>query len=90
MDFENSVLKEIRTTVEEVDPIEWLRTLAESESGYAGPGGSTPPLSNVQKQKSNPPSNRASFHQGLSKEDDWASVEALMGTLDEINKLANS
>eukprot|EP01114_Cavostelium_apophysatum_P006829 TRINITY_DN1832_c0_g1_i2.p1 TRINITY_DN1832_c0_g1~~TRINITY_DN1832_c0_g1_i2.p1 ORF type:complete len:964 (-),score=311.93 TRINITY_DN1832_c0_g1_i2:35-2926(-) len=35
MDFENTVLKEIRTTVEEVDPIQWLMSLAESDSGYA-------------------------------------------------------
>jgi len=36
-DFEKSVLSELRSTVEEVDPIEWLMSIAESESGFGTP-----------------------------------------------------
>ncbi len=38
LNFENSVLSEIRSTVEEVDPIQWLLSMADNDSGY----GSTP------------------------------------------------
>ena len=34
MDFENSVLSEIRRTVDEIDPIEWLLQISESETGF--------------------------------------------------------
>jgi len=34
LDFENTVLNEIRQTVDEVDPIEWLLKMADSETGF--------------------------------------------------------
>lgn len=37
LDFENTVLKEIRTKVEEIDPIDWLMSLADSNTGYNVP-----------------------------------------------------
>jgi len=68
MEFENSVLKEIRTTVEEVDPIEWLMQIAESETGYNG----------------NP---NTALKSSSSKGSDWDNVEAVLNTLNEIDKM---
>jgi hypothetical protein len=48
LEFENTVLKEIRTNVEEVDPIEWLLQLAQTDIGYKG---GNPPASTPAKQE---------------------------------------
>eukprot|EP00027_Filamoeba_sp_ATCC50430_P013293 CAMPEP_0168564146 /NCGR_PEP_ID=MMETSP0413-20121227/13075_1 /TAXON_ID=136452 /ORGANISM="Filamoeba nolandi, Strain NC-AS-23-1" /LENGTH=979 /DNA_ID=CAMNT_0008595769 /DNA_START=183 /DNA_END=3119 /DNA_ORIENTATION=- len=50
MDFENSVLSELRSTVEEVDPIDWLMSIAESDDGYGKPKNNN----NITKSKTLP------------------------------------
>jgi len=37
MHFEKNVLTEIRNTVEEIDPIEWLMSIANSDDGFGAP-----------------------------------------------------
>jgi len=50
LNFENTVLSEIRSKVEEIDPIEWLLSLADSEEGYQG---NVPPVQKVATSSSN-------------------------------------
>jgi len=70
-DFEKSVLTEIRTTVQEVDPIEWLMSLADSNTtGYSN--------------SYQPTSQQNPSHAPLT---DWDSLEQALGTLNEIQKI---
>jgi len=76
MDFENSVLSELRATVEEVDPIEWLMSIADSNTGYANSNGSTSASGKSQTSQHAPRNGN-----------DWDSLEEVLGTLADINQM---
>lgn len=81
MDFEKSVLTELRETVEEVDPIDWLLSLAHSDSaGFSA--GSAASGSNNNNSKSGPA--KPAAKQPMN---DWDSITDVLGTLAEIEKM---
>jgi len=83
-DFEKSVLTELRDTIEEVDPIDWLLSLANSDTGYgAKPGGAAPPRNNNNISTNRP----STLRNTTAAASNWDSLDSVLDTLNEINKM---
>lgn len=82
MDFEKSVLTELRETVEEVDPIDWLMSLADSDAGYNGKA----PNNSDNSKNNNKPSNNNKPKPAAAMSD-WDSITDVLDTLSEIQQM---
>ena len=88
MEFESTVLTQIRTDVKEADPIDWLLSLADdTSSGFnkkpaaTTPAGPSPTTNSSRTAAPLPPPKVA------PPKNDWDAMDDVLGSLAEIQKL---